>query len=61
MDIPLYVGADLACGLSEGSIDSIVEISEYVETVSDLEEKCAIFGNGEKILDTIENVSNVHM
>ena len=46
-DIPLFVGADLACGLSEGSIDSIVEI---IETVSDLEEKCAILGNGEKIL-----------
>ena len=60
-DIPLYIGADLACGLSEIIIDSIVDSSDYIETVFDLEEKCSIFGNGQEILDIIENVSNIQM
>lgn len=54
--IPLYVGEDIACGLSESIIDSIVESCDYIETVSDLEEKCLIFGCGQEILDIIESV-----
>ena len=54
--IPLHVGEDIACGLSESIIDSIVESCDYIETVSDLEEKCLIFGCGQEILDIIENI-----
>ena len=53
--IPLYV-EDIACGLSESIIDSIVESCDYIETVSDLEEKCLIFGCGQEIVDIIENI-----
>ena len=54
--VPLYVGEDIACGLSESIIDSIVESCNYIETVSDLEEKCLIFGYGQEILDIIESI-----
>ena len=55
-DIPLYVGADLACGLSENVIDSIVEYSDFIDSVSDLEDKCLVFGNGREILDIIVGI-----
>ena len=55
-NIPLYVGEDIACGLSKNVIDSIVESCDFIETVSDLEEKCLIFGYGQEILDVIESI-----
>ena len=55
-DIPLYVGADLACCLSESVIDSIVEYSDFIDSVSDLEDKCLVFGNGREILDIIVGI-----
>ena len=54
--VPLYVGEDIACGLSENIIDSILESCNFIETVSDLEEKCLIFGYGQEILDIIESI-----
>ena len=54
--VPLYVGEDIACGLSESIIDSVVESCNYIETISDVEEKCLIFGYGQEILDIIESI-----
>lgn len=55
--VPLYIGEGIAYGLSESIIDSIVESCDYIiETVSDLEEKCLIFGCGHQTLDIIESI-----
>lgn len=55
--IPLYVGEDLACGLSEAVISSIIVANCHViNSVNDLEEKCLIFGHGRQIMDIIESV-----
>ena len=54
--IPLYSGADLVCGLSDETIDTIVNTCENIYTLDDLEEKCPILGQAEKVMSIIESV-----
>ena len=41
--VPMYVGVDIACGLPQTLVDSIVNNCEYIHTVTDLEGKCIVW------------------
>lgn len=54
--LPMYVGEDLACGLSLQLIESIVAECQVVHTISDLEEHFAVCHLSSDIMQIIDDV-----
>ncbi len=56
----LYTGVVLALELSSDVIESRVENCHLVSSVTDLEDRCFVWGYGEQIMDIIDKVLDQH-
>ena len=56
LDIPLYVGVDIALGLTRQVIESVVNHCEYIHSVRDLEEKCIIWHFSNELMEIIDDI-----
>lgn len=53
MDVPLYIGLEMACGLPESMVESVVNSCEFIEDVYDLEEKCMVLNYSREVIEDV--------
>ncbi len=56
VDVPLYVGHEIAMGFPLYIIEAVLTQAEYIASVEDLEELCLVWNYTQEIMDIIEDV-----